>query len=185
MNEGPVTVRYAKALFNSAEEQKVSDQVYADCGMIGQVLRENDDLKNFLESPVITPTQKNKVLSVTFKDHCSSLTLSLFQLIIDNKREKFLEGIVRMFIQFYRDRKNIRTIEFITARGISNNLRTQVLKRVKEVYVAEIELTEKTDERIIGGFVIRVEDMQYDASVAYQLNKIQQELLDTTVKNIN
>ncbi|NBC82766.1 MAG: ATP synthase F1 subunit delta [Bacteroidetes bacterium] len=185
MNEGPVAVRYAKALFESASEKQALDKVYADLNLLEQTLSENDQLIAFLASPVISASKKNETLKAIFKEYMSPVTLSLFQLVIHNKRANLLDAIARSYMRFYREKKNIQTVRLITATDISNHLKTKIVDLVKQVYHSEIELSEKIDDRIIGGFIMRVGDMQFDASISNQLKKIKQELSDSSVQNIN
>jgi F-type H+-transporting ATPase subunit delta len=46
----------------------------------------------------------------------------------------------------------------------------------------KVELTTQVNEDIIGGMIIRLEDTQYDASVATQIRKIKQKLLESEIK---
>ncbi|MCI0472597.1 MAG: F0F1 ATP synthase subunit delta, partial [Ignavibacteria bacterium] len=50
---------------------------------------------------------------------------------------------------------------------------------ISKVIKSEVELTEKTDASILGGFIINIDDIQYDASIKHKLEKIQRELLSS------
>ena len=58
----------------------------------------------------------------------------------------------------------------------------QVKKILENEFNAKVELSQKVDEKLIGGFVLRVEDKQYDASISTQLKKIREQLLQTELK---
>ena len=54
---------------------------------------------------------------------------------------------------------------------------------IRKAYDAEVELSSAVEEDVIGGFVLTIEDMQYDASVASNLKKIKKQLLQTSIEN--
>jgi len=50
------------------------------------------------------------------------------------------------------------------------------LAKAKELSSAEISLENSIDPSIIGGFILRIGDLQYNASVAHQLEQLEREL---------
>jgi len=46
-----------------------------------------------------------------------------------------------------------------------------------------VELSTAVDKDVIGGFVLTIEDLQYDASVATSLRKLKKQLLQTGIEN--
>ena len=53
---------------------------------------------------------------------------------------------------------------------------------IKKDDKSQVDLTPTVDEEIIGGFVLTIEDLRYDASVASDLKKIKKQLLKTTIE---
>ena len=70
--------------------------------------------------------------------------------------------------------KGIRTAEIISAVGLDDKLRKQVYETVKNSTKSEVELIEKVDKKLIGGFILRLGDKQYDASIVSSLRKLAQ-----------
>jgi len=183
MNKGPITIRYAKAIFNLAKDKKLLDQVYKNLQEVGAVYHENPDWQAFLQSPIIPASKKKETFKSIFANNIDDITYALLNMVVDNKRESLLANIILSFERFYRENRNIQTVHITSAVKMDNALKQQVLDMVKKTYQSEVELEEKTDPNIIGGFVMRVGDLQYDASVATQLNNIKQQFLNTTVQS--
>ena len=76
-----------------------------------------------------------------------------------------------------RDRsKGLQAATVITAVAITPELETKVLAKVTELTGStQVDLENIVDESIIGGFVLRVGDTQYNASIASQLGKLKRE----------
>ena len=98
MDENKISVRYAKALFGLARENKTLDEVKNDVDLIYQTSRSVPEFKMMLESPVIKTSAKTNIFQEIFAKKVNFITLSFLNLILSNKRESFLEDILRNFL---------------------------------------------------------------------------------------
>ena len=108
--------------------------------------------------------------------------LHLLLLIVHNKREVYIPGICRNFLGLIRKDQNIKSAVLITASEMSGSTIKKVGTLLEKELKAKVELSSKVDNEIIGGLVIRLDDTQYDASVATQIKKIKQKLLESELK---
>jgi F-type H+-transporting ATPase subunit delta len=176
VNDSKISVRYARALLISAREQDVLSGVREDMEMILMAAKEVHEFKQLLDSPIIDNARKKKVLTTLFENRMQRLSLKFIELVVNKNREEYIPGMARMFIKFYKEEKGIRAATLKTAVKVDKKTKEQLSELIKQVYRSEIELSDEVDERLIGGFVLRVEDQQMDASVAGQLQKIRKEL---------
>ncbi|RLD63262.1 MAG: ATP synthase F1 subunit delta [Bacteroidetes bacterium] len=176
MNESKISVRYAKAIFAYALEKNILEDVKKDFSLIFDVCQKEKDFNTLLESPIVKTSKKQKVVQLIFKEKISSGTLSFLMLVFSNKREIFLSNIARNFLKIYREHKGIKKIFFTSSCEISNDLRQNIQKVIQKEFSDKFEITEQVDENLIGGFVLRIDDHQYDASVLNKLDKIKKEL---------
>ena len=167
--------RYARALFDLSLEMKQEEKVAADMRLVGKVLDENRQLRRVMANPVLHDDKKVKILQQLFEKQISELTLRFFSLLVRKRREVYLESICQAFEEIYLDFRKIIKAELVTAGGADKDIRKKVIEKLKAITDKEIELTDKVDEEIIGGFVARLGDYQYDASVATQLRKLRKE----------
>jgi F-type H+-transporting ATPase subunit delta len=172
MRETIVASRYAKSLLDLALEQGQLEKVYADMKLILDVCRENADLTVFLKSPVINTDKKKSVLKQIFSGKLSPMTDAFINLMVSHKREMHLEYIAAEFLKQYKSHKKILTAVITTASGLDAALRSQVMELVKKSASSEVELEEKVDKSLIGGFVLRIGDKQVDASILRKLQEL-------------
>ncbi len=175
MNESKITTRYAKGLFKVAQEQNLLEQIDRDLNLVAQTLK-LPEFKNFIHSPVIPISQKKQVVDGLFKDKIHQYTLSFLLLIIENRRENFLDLIIKDFHKLYKQALNITEVELTTAVELDPQLKQQFINILSKVTESNVELDHKVDEQIIGGFIIRIEDKQLDASIASQLSKLKKHI---------
>jgi F-type H+-transporting ATPase subunit delta len=167
-----VASRYAKSLIDLAVEQGKLEAVQADMRLIHEVCKNNPDFVNLLESPVIKTDKKKAIFAELFKGKISDLTMTFVNLITDKRREGYIDDIAKEFNNQYKSYKNILTAVITSANGIDAATKAKVLELVKSTTSGEVDLIEKTDRNLLGGFVLTVGDKQIDASVARKLNNL-------------
>ena len=177
MNDSKISVRYAKALFESAAEKGVLDEVRMDMDQV-QTVCGVSEFQYLLDSPVIKGSQKIGAVKEILENRINPLTLSLLNLVFQNGRENYIPGICRNFIGLYKKHKGISSATIISASTLSKDVVEKIEKVIQSALHSTIELETKEDEELIGGFVIRIEDQQYDASVSSSLKKVRKQLLN-------
>jgi F-type H+-transporting ATPase subunit delta len=179
MNESKISVRYSKALFQSALEMDVIDEVSKYMILISDICK-TPDFKELLASPVIRPSVKRKIFHAVFGQNVTDITMSLLDLVVSNGREKYLPAIARVYRSETMAHKGITECLLTTAVKINDALKKQVSELVESVFKTKVELKENIDEEIIGGFVMRVDDNYIDASIRNKLRKIKKELTENS-----
>ncbi len=174
MSEIKIAKRYAKSLIGLAVEKGALDVVHADMKKFLAVCDGNHDLELLLANPIVHSYKKQSIVQQVFGSHLNQMTLSFFDIVIRKSREKYLVAIAKEFIEEYKVLKGIQTAEVISAVGLDDKLRKQVYDLVKTSTRSEVELIEKVDKKLIGGFILRIGDKQYDASIVSSLRKLQQ-----------
>jgi len=76
-----------------------------------------------------------------------------------------------------RKDKGIVSAKLTTAGLIDMDDKTNLSEMLKKAFNSKIELEEVLDKDIIGGFILRVDDQELDASVSNQLNQIKRALI--------
>lgn len=165
-------VRYAKALKELALEQGVLEKVCEDMKLISSVCQSNRDFAVVLDSPIIKTDKKQAILAEVFKGKICKLTELFIQILAAKRRESYIEAIAIEFVKQFKEHKKILTAVVTTASGLDEELRKKVLELVKGTSNSEIELIEKINEKLIGGFTLQVGDKRVDASLAKQIRKL-------------
>lgn len=182
MDHSAIAVRYAKAFFATAKEKSLLDSLKTDIELVFSVCTESADFILLLESPIVKTSKKAQLISSIFKGKVNKLTLSFLMLITENKREIHIPGICRNFLGLTRKDQNIKSALLTTASEIDSKSIKKIEQLLGKELNATIELSANVNPEIIGGLILRLDDKQYDASVATQLNKIKQKLLESELK---
>jgi F-type H+-transporting ATPase subunit delta len=167
-----LATRYAKSLLDLSLEKGQVETVYKDMLMVQDVCRANRDFVLFLNSPIIKADKKSEVFQGVFKGKVHEITLNFIEILTRKRRESYIDDIAEAFISQYKQHKKILTAIITSAAGIDDTTRSKVMELVKSTAQGEVELVEKIDKNLIGGFVIRIGDRQVDASVSRKLTEL-------------
>lgn len=168
-----VATRYVKALLSLAQEQSAVEALHNDMQLIDRVCRGSFDLVSMLRSPIVKHDKKKAVLEKIFKGKVHPLTLAVFDIITRKNREQLLPTIAKEFHQAYNEFKGIQKATITTTIALDEGLRKEIERIVKGMGDKKvIELEEKVDSSLIGGFVLQVGDKQLDASISSKLKSL-------------
>ena len=177
MNESKISVRYAKALFLLGKEKKMLDTIVADMKLVEEICNSVKDFWLMVESPVVKTSQKRKAVKLVLADKLDAVSLNFMDMVFQNHREIFIKDMVRNFLDLCRKDKGVVSAKLTTAALIDKEDKTNLSEMLKKAFNSNIELEEVLDKDIIGGFVLRVDDQELDASVSTQLNQIKRTLV--------
>lgn len=172
-----VAVRYAKALFELAQEKEVLEVVFNDMQAVATVLETELSLHKFLDNPVVKEQQKKQLLESAFKGKVHSLVSSLLDLLVTKKREHFLQSICISFHELYKEKEGYREVVLTTAIPASEEVKSLLQTKIAEMLQTKVDIKTVVDEQLIGGFRLRINDMLMDKSIAMQLQSMKKELL--------
>lgn len=181
MKSKQLNERYAKALLQLSVEQECLEIVYADMQMIRQLLHESRELKLLMHSPVIRNKKKEHVISKIFGSVVHELTLKFILLIVNKNREIYLEDISETFEVLYREHKGIVPVTIITAKEVDSENEAAIAKILREYTERSIEFSTVVDENVLGGFILKWEDKQYDATLRRKLTQIRKILAEENI----
>lgn len=172
MSESQIAERYAKSLIILAQEKNVLDSILADMQLIAASCKGSRDLVLMLRSPIVKFDKKLAILNAIFKSKVHPITSSFFELLAKKQRESLLYPIAIEFINEYNKLKGILTAKLYTSTPIDDTLRAEFGRIVEEKTGLKAEIEEYVKEDLIGGYILRIGDMQIDNSVKTKLNNI-------------
>ena len=181
MSEIQVATRYAKSLIDLAQEQNVLEQVREDIGTFLSVMKENATLQAVLRNPIVPQDKKLGILDGLFQGKVHALILSFFKIVVSKGRGEILYATAKEFVNEYNVRKGIFKAVITSATELSPENIRQVEEVIKNATKGEVQLETRVDPDLIGGFVLKVGDRQFDTSLANSLNKLKKEFAQKVV----
>lgn len=173
MAESRVASRYVKSLLSLAVEQGAVEAVHNDMQLFNEVCRSNRPFAMMLQSPIIRHDKKKNILAAIFKGKVHNLTFAILEMLTDKNREPLLPAIAHEFHNAYNEYKGIEKASVTTTIAVDAKLKAEIEAIVKKLSTRkQVELVEKIDKDLIGGFILNVGDRQIDASIKNKLKSL-------------
>ncbi len=165
--------RYATALFELARDERQLESVGASLATLRQSLRESDDLRELVSSPLISRDDAlNGIRAASGAMGLDPITSNFLGVLAQNRRLSKLPEIIRAFNMLAARHRGETTAEVTSAhpltddqvRALKGNLRTRLGRDVT------VDLT--VDPTILGGLVVKVGSQMIDGSIRTKLNSL-------------
>ena len=179
MKSSRAAIRYARALILESSEKDTLDQTHDEMLLLKETFDQNIDLKHMIESRVIKNSIKLSSLRLIFKN-LGQISLNLIDVLSENNRIDIIDLVAEKYIVQYKVIKGIQSATLTTAVPVNKKIEGEFLKKIAELTDKKTTLIKKVDESLIGGFVLRIGDLQYNASYKNKLKNIKQEFNKNT-----
>jgi len=167
--------RYAKATYELAKKANVLDQLFEDMKTLRDTFASSSSLRNVLKNPVISLKKKADIADQIF-NRTHDLTHKLLALLAQKNRIHQLDQVADAFVEIYEKEHHIQRATVISATELGVSTEKEIRKKIKELTGSEAELTKDIDSSLIGGFLLKINDMQFDATVSGKFKRLRQEL---------
>ena len=180
MTDVRVASRYAKSLIELAIERNALEEIYKDMQLFSETCRSNRDFLLMLKNPIINHSKKKAILYKIFEGKVNESSMAIFDIITRKNREAILPSIAEEFISQYRFHKGIDKVVVTSSVPLTPELREKLISNIKERTGNKVDLTEKVDTDLIGGFILQIGDRMMDNSVKSKLKALEYEFTDET-----
>lgn len=177
MDNGRISVRYARALFQLSQEQGCEEAVYD--GLTRFVHNYTLAISQFnevLSDPIVAKEEKVKLMEMAVGEPLHDTLKQFITFVVEQKRESKMFLIALKFMEMYRAKHHILSTQVTTATELPEATYDKIKAFVKQTFDAEAEIDVKIDPSLIGGFILDIENTRMDASVAGQLNALKNRL---------
>lgn len=176
MLKGVVAGRYSSALYDLALETKAVDSVEDDLKAVVAVINENDVLKKLIYHPQITAAEKKDLLDQLFKGKVLPLTGNFLALLVDRRREVFLEDIVAEFVDHANKDRNIVEAKVSSAIELTDAERGSIDLLLAKITGKEVRSAYAVDPSLMGGVLVHIGDKVVDGTIKSRLDAIRDSL---------
>ena len=170
MQSTKASLRYAKAIFETAKERGCVDPILIDLKKVGEIIDEKKELFSLIHNPTINHKKKSDLFVKAFGSKLHNTTMSFLMLVFKKGRESALSQIINRYKELYNKEKGIVLAEIISSKPLSEEIKESVKQKINPK--GPVDLKEIIDKSILGGFIINSGDLQYDASVRKKINNV-------------
>jgi F-type H+-transporting ATPase subunit delta len=177
MSQYRVARRYALALIEYAEAEKIFDEVTSDVGMLRTLIETSRELQRFLTTPIIKRDKKREIVESLFRAKVNPATMNFLLLLLEKGRENVLLEIIKQYFALNDERKGIMTVEVKSTDKLDEQQKEKLRIALNQLTGKKIRLDVGIDKTILGGVVARAGDTIYDGSINHQLEAMRRKLI--------
>lgn len=166
--------RYAKALYDMADEAKQLDAVADDLRGLKGLLSESEDLRRLVRSPLIGRRDQTKAMQAVLKEAgVSDLTRRFIGVVGQNRRLFALAGMIDAYLQTLARNRGEETAHVSSAVALNDAQQEKLSASLKKAVGRDVRIETDVDPSLIGGLVVRVGSRMIDSSVKTKLQRMQ------------
>ena len=173
--------RYAKAFLSITKSEDDLNIMFKDMSSVKKAFEQSQELKLFIDSKVIKETDKVEAIKMVFPD-LSTYSTNLLTHIMNSGRIDLFDDIAKCFVELYNEKMGNQDVTLISASKLSEPILTEIKSKVKSLTSKNVYITNKVDKNLIGGFILKVGDKQYDASFKQQLKNLENEFFNLSIQ---
>ena len=167
--------RYAKAIYELAEEKKILTKIVDDFFSLKKLLEESDSLSNLIKSSAISKSDKqNSIIKILNKAKAQKLTTKFFGTLANNGRLILINEVIEDFLSEVSRINGEVKVEVTSSFTLEQNQQKKVVAAISEATgIKKILLSESVDESLIGGLIVKIGSKMIDNSIKTKLNRLE------------
>ena len=178
MTIGIISTRYARALYSLAQDRGMEDIVYEEMKCMHEQFMTIPEIKQYILSPIITKKERIKILILSAGgEEVSEVTKDFITFVVERDKEALLQFMSGAYKQVYRSSKGILLVKLVSADEVEKHVTDKICRKIEETYSGTVEFTSAIDKKIIGGFIVTVNNNRLDSSVLGELNSFKNSLV--------
>ena len=177
MSEFIIANRYAKALFELADQEKLLDPVYVSLREIGSLLKEKSDFKVFIHNPLLSLEERQAVIEKVFKNRIPKLLYTFILFLNAKERLDTLADVATCFDELYLEKNNQIRGSLETAFALQDGQIKNIQQKLGEKYNKKVSLEHNIKGDLLGGFRLLTNGILFDSSIKSQLEQFRQKVL--------
>ncbi len=115
--------------------------------------------------------KKTEILEDLFSPF-NEITIRFIRLITKNKRENILPAIAFSFVKLMQKHRGIVPVKITAPYPLKDETKNNIISKLPQNKEITYDVSVEVDEDLLGGFIIRMEDKQIDASIRGRLNDL-------------
>jgi F-type H+-transporting ATPase subunit delta len=158
-------------LFDLAEQGGEINTVQEELAVVRQILRQEPEFAALLNSEIIKGEEKMGIVRRVFDGRLSPLTVNFLCVLARRGRMGFLAGISDRFEALADEYHHRQPVEVTVAKEPDAAFIEKLKADLAAALNSEVKLSVRVDPSLIGGVVLRKDDMMIDGSVRSSLER--------------
>jgi F-type H+-transporting ATPase subunit delta len=183
MIRGSIGRRYARAFLDVARETGKIEECLSELEAFGEALRSSKEMGVLMTDPAFESGKRKKVL-VSLSEHLrfSPTTLNFLKLLIDRDRLGFFEEVLLFYRELTDEALGRVRVQIRVPDSLGEAAKKKLQKILEKITRRKVLLEMESDPGILGGMVIKIQDMVFDGSIRSALRRMKEKMMDAPIQ---
>jgi F-type H+-transporting ATPase subunit delta len=171
-----IAKRYAKALFEIAQQQNIVSVVEDELKAVVQAFESDPAIQKFLGYPNIDASKKTELLKSALNGKVSQLVLNTLQLLVERNRQDAIGEVSTAYTKIAGEALGQADATVFTAKSLDEAEMSKVVAEFGALVGKTIRAEQIVDPALLGGIQVRIGDRLYDGSLSGKLARLEKSL---------
>jgi F-type H+-transporting ATPase subunit delta len=182
MTDSRAAKRYARALFNAALAENIVSSVDDDMAGISAVLASSARVRDFLNVPTTTDSEKLQLLDNVFSDRVTALTMGFIRLLVRKRRDDMIHAIQIEFAELRRQHEGVTKAVIESSMELGEDQKNAIVAKIHSATGRRVEPEFRIDSTLMGGVKVTYDNYVLDGTVRGSLNRLRETLIYDLLK---
>lgn len=176
-----VAREYGGALFELADEEKVSDVILSEIQQIRPFFGRNSDYMRLLTTPSIGVKERTSCIDEAFKGQINLYLCNFLKIMTERSHAYDIEDCFDEFERLYNEKNNIAVAKVTSAVELTETQKEKLAQNLGKRTGKNVRLICNVDPSLIGGISVSIDGEMLDGSVSSHLSELRRKLSDITI----
>jgi F-type H+-transporting ATPase subunit delta len=169
LQNNQISKRYAAAIFEIAVNSGIVEEIFNDLNNFISFCYDKVCLKEFLSQTYIGKNERFEVIGLLSGElSLNSYFVNFIHLLIENERTGYLPKIFDEYSALRDNFLNILRVKVVSAKELKQEEKNKIKNIIEKAFNKTVVITAEVNEKIIGGYIINIENISYDGSIKTQ-----------------
>lgn len=177
MTKSVVAERYARAMFDLAQQQNQTKQLQEELSEVLKAFQASPELKALLESPTFTPEKKKAIVREVLVG-ASATVIHSIGVLLDNNRMNEFTNVIDAFNELAYASVGVAPATVYSTRELTDEEKQSISTAfAKKVGKTSLLITNIIEPNLIGGIRLQIGNHIYDSSVKAKLARLERQMI--------
>lgn len=172
---------YGSSLYELAVSENAAEEICGEAEQVRELLKENPDYIRLLSEPSIHLQERQKLLDDAFGSQIHPYLLNFMKLLTEKGMMSEFPACCRTMRRLYNRDHNIAEAVVTSAVPLTEDQASKLLSKLTSLSGKTVQMTRKTDPRVLGGIRVEIDGKLLDGTVETRLKDLRGKVANTVL----
>ena len=163
---------YGAGMYALAAEENIEKAVLEELSTIKRCFKEQTEFVRLLSNMALGKEERLGILDNAMRGQVNPYVLNFLKLLCERGALSEFAGCEEAYRELYNKDHAVVEARVTTGEALSDDQRTRLTEKLRQMTGKEIILLERVDPKVIGGVLLEMDGRRYDNTVLHRLESV-------------